>query len=201
MVNNKDLLMPPVGFHKELNMFLHCQLVVRKKDHPNENIKDKVVGVYFIKSRDHFERIMPEIILLCEHYRARAYLNITEKSIELLQKEVLLELAQDNKLGNTRDPNKVVNSSAGKLKGTEPKWIIDVDEDTDKLLLYQALNEVFKHYHGINEWLYKKVPTVHGYHLITKPFNLNVFSTITKGTIDVHKNSMGTLLYYPKSLE
>lgn len=44
-----------------------------------------------------------------------------------------------------------------------------------------------------------EIPTKAGCHLIVKPFNLKKFSEEFPD-IDVHKNSMGTLLYYPNSL-
>lgn len=51
-----------------------------------------------------------------------------------------------------------------------------------------------------NFFLYAEVPTVQGCHLITLPFDSLKFSEAFPN-VDVHKNSMGTLLYYPKSLE
>ena len=43
-------------------------------------------------------------------------------------------------------------------------------------------------------------PTKSGVHLITRPFNLKEFHD-TFPDVDVHKNSMGTVLYIPDSLE
>ena len=43
------------------------------------------------------------------------------------------------------------------------------------------------------------IPTKQGYHLLVRPFNLKEFSDKFPN-IDVHKNSMGTLLYYPNSI-
>lgn len=43
-------------------------------------------------------------------------------------------------------------------------------------------------------------PNKVGEHLIVRLFNVSEFSKAFPN-VDVHKNSMGTLLYYPKSLE
>lgn len=48
-------------------------------------------------------------------------------------------------------------------------------------------------------YLIDEIPTVNGYHLITKPFNLQKFKEIFP-YIDVHKNNP-TLLYFPQPLE
>ena len=42
-------------------------------------------------------------------------------------------------------------------------------------------------------------PTKQGVHLIVRPFNLKAFKD-SFPDVDVHKNSMGTLLYFPESL-
>lgn len=56
---------------------------------------------------------MPEIILLCEHYGARAYINIAGKDFDQLQKLMLQKLAVDVCQNNIRNPRKVLNSAAG----------------------------------------------------------------------------------------
>lgn len=43
------------------------------------------------------------------------------------------------------------------------------------------------------------IPTKQGCHLLVRPFNLKEFNNKFPD-IDVHKNSMGTLLYYPSSI-
>lgn len=66
---------------------------------------------------------MPEIILLCEHYGARAYINIAGKDFDALQKLMLKKLCDDVCQNNVRNPRKCLNSAAGELKSRGPKWI------------------------------------------------------------------------------
>lgn len=77
------------------------------------------------------------------------------------------------------------------------KWIIDIDD----LTLKKPIVEWLEHYFNVNDdYLYATIPTVQGEHLIVKPFNSGKFEADFPD-VDVHKNSMGTLLYYPKVLD
>lgn len=155
---------------------------------------------------------MPEIILLCEHYGARAYINVAGKDFDALQKLMLKKLCDDVCQNNVRNPRKCLNSAAGELKSRGPKWIIDIDDMSLKVPVLNWLDGEFENERidllgapmydepfRRSTYLNEEIPTVQGCHLIVKPFNLKKFSEEFPD-IDVHKNSMGTLLYYPNSL-
>ena len=205
MINNIKLILPHFYFNEANNMFMHCQIVQRAKDHKGEKVREGAIKTYFIRSREHLERIMPEIILLCEHYGARAYINLAGKDFDALQKLMLVKLASDIHLNNIRNPRKCLNSAAGELKSRCPKWIVDVDDMAIKDDILKWLDEEFEVpnipelYDRESIYLLGEIPTVQGCHLIVKPFNLQKFSG-SFPNVDVHKNSMGTLLYYPNSL-
>ncbi len=207
MINNMEAILPHFYFNEANDMFMHCQIVQRAKDHKGEKVKEGAIKTYFIRSRKHLERVMPEIILLCEHYGARAYINLAAKDFDKLQKLLLVKLASDIHLGNVRNPRKYLNSAAGELKSRVPKWIIDIDDMSIKPLVIEWLDREFNVQNDTEalhprEVVYLKVviPTVQGCHLIVKPFNLMKFNQAFPD-IDVHKNSMGTLLYYPDSID
>lgn len=212
MINNIDLILPHFYFNEGNNMFMHCQIVQRAKDHKGERVKEGAIKTYFIRSREHLERVMPEIILLCEHYGARAYINMAGKDFDQLQKLMLQKLAIDVCQNNVRNPRRVLNSAAGELKSRSHKWIIDIDDISLKTPVLNWLDGEFKNERldlldapMYNEpfrkstYLYVEIPTVQGCHLIVRPFNLEKFRK-EFSNIDVHKNSMGTLLYYPNCL-
>lgn len=201
MINNMKLILPHFYFNEGNNMFMHCQIVQRAKDHKGERVREGAIKTYFVRSREHLERLMPEISLLCEHYGARAYINLAAKDFDKLQKLMLVKLASDVHLGNIRDPRRCLNSAAGELKSRGPKWIIDIDDlsvesDVWNWLCTFRPDEDMKIGERV---IYDEIPTVQGCHLIVKPFNLKKFREVFPD-IDVHKNSMGTLLYYPNSL-
>lgn len=212
MINNINLILPYFYFNEANNMFMHCQIVQRAKDHKGEKVREGAIKTYFIRSREHLERVMPEIILLCEHYGARAYINVAGKDFDQLQKLMLNKLCDDICQNNVRNPRKCLNSAAGELKSRCPKWIIDIDDMSLKVPVLNWLDGEFENGRidllgalmydepfRRSTYLYVEVPTVQGCHLIVKPFNLKKFSEVFP-YIDVHKNSMGTLLYYPNSL-
>lgn len=95
MINNINLILPHFYFNEANNMFMHCQIVQRAKDHKGERVREGAIKTYFIRSREHLERTMPEIILLCEHYGARAYINVAGKDFDQLQKLMLKKLCDD----------------------------------------------------------------------------------------------------------
>lgn len=207
MINNIDKILPHFYFNEGNEMFMHCQIVQRAKDHKGERVREGAIKTYFIRSREHLKRVMPEIILLCEHYGARAYINLAAKDFDKLQKLLLVKLASDIHLGNIRNPRKCLNSAAGELKSRRPMWIVDIDDISLKEPVLKWLDTEFAiddetsfMYPRESVYFFAEIPTVQGCHLIVKPFNLKKFSD-EFSNIDVHKNSMGTLLYYPKSLD
>lgn len=215
MIDNFELIKSLFYFNEANNMFFHLQIIQRAKDHKGENrkVKESTIKTYFIKSEEHLDRVKEEIILLCEHYGARAYINVAGKDFKNLQDLLLAKLAEYNLNGTIKDPRRILNSAAGKLKSRSPKWIIDIDDisitDTiiDKLFeLYTEARKTEDSEASIeslkereHNFIYAQVPTKQGVHLIVKPFNLQAFHKVFPN-IDVHKNSMGTILYIPNSI-
>lgn len=215
MVNNFEQIKSMFYFNEGNNMFFHCQIVSRAKDHKGENkkVKEGAIKTYFIRSKEHLDSLKDEIILLCEHYGARAYINVAGKDFDSLQTLMLSKLANDIHQGIVRNPRKCLNSAAGELKSRMPKWIVDVDDvslkNSIKEKLFELYAEAWKRkgsdisveaFKEVEDsYIYAEVPTKQGVHLIVKPFNTKAFSEAFPD-VDVHKNSMGTLLYYPKSL-
>ena len=211
MVNNFEQIKSMFYFNEGDNMFFHCQIVSRAKDHKGENkkVKEGAIKTYFIRSREHLDSLKDEIILLCEHYGARAYINVAGKDFKSLQTLMLLKLANDIHQGVVRNPRKCLNSAAGELKSRIPKWIVDIDDISlkdsikDRLfeLYAQAYNipvETIKAVSHLN--IFAEIPTKNGLHLIVRPFNTKAFNE-SFPDVDIHKNSMGTLLYCPVSLD
>lgn len=207
MIDNFKLIEPLFYFNEANNIFFHCQIVQRAKDHKPNKVKEGAIKTYFIRSVEHLNKVKDEIIILCEHYGARAYINVAGKDFEAVNKLMLHKLAEYVYNGNISsiNPRKILNSSAGEVKSRRPKWIVDIDDISDKDKVLEYLDDYFHvdeppHYYYRNYYIRAEIPTVQGCHLITTPFDLSKFRSAFPN-IDVHKNSMGTLLYYPNSLE
>lgn len=110
MIDNFELIKPLFYFNEANNMFFHCQIVRRAKDHKPDKVKEGAIKTYFIRSREHLESLREEIILLCEHYGARAYINVTGKDFEAVNKHMLAALANNVCLNNMSavNPRKVL---------------------------------------------------------------------------------------------
>ena len=213
LINNLELIVPLVSSYNS-ELFYHMQIVCRAKDYKDEKVREGAIKTYFIRDDKHLRKIMPEVILLCEHYGARAYINVVGKDFKSLQTLMLLKLANDIHQGVVRNPRKCLNSAAGELKSRIPKWIVDIDDISlkdsikDRLfeLYAQAYSskgtnisvETIKAVSHLN--IFAEIPTKNGLHLIVRPFNTKAFNEFFPN-VDIHKNSMGTLLYCPASLD
>lgn len=204
MIDNFELIKDFFYFNEANDMFFYLQIVQRAKDHKSENkkVKESAIKTYFIRSREHLDRVKEEVVFLCEHYGARAYINVAGKDFKNLQDLLLAKLAEYNLNGTVRNPMRILNSAAGELKSRNPKWVVDIDDISIKDKVLEWLDNYFKvREHSIANdrysiYLYAEVPTKSGIHLISQPFNLKEFHD-TFPDVDVHKNSMGTLLYMP----
>ena len=199
MIDNSKLIAP---FFKDVdaNEFLHCQVVRRAKDHPHEKVVESPVNTYLFKSYNHLCLHKAEIINICETEGARAYINVSPKSFESVNIELLgkLTVAVRTKSLATTSPIKILNSAIGVVKGRPQKWMIDIDDMSLVKVVKRALHTIDMHY-GSNTVIYGEIPTVQGEHLIVSPFNRDAFEKLFP-EIDIYPNSMGTLLYYPYSL-
>lgn len=214
MINNFSLIKSLILFDDEDPLFLHCQLVIRKKDRPDDmSVVNKIVGKYFIKGKNHLSFLENEIIMLCEYYGARAYINLSAKGYKSLQYLMMLKLADVANKELIIDSNRLLHSAADELISKNPKWVVDIDDVNLKDSIKETILTLYwdylaRKYPSLPSSAIRKdhkvicgeVPTRNGVHLITKPFNLEEFNKLRPG-IAVHKNSMGTLLYYPNSLK
>ena len=193
MVDNFNLIGPLFYFNEANNIFFHCQIVQRAKDHPEKKVRERSIQTYLIRSKSHLYELKDKIILLCNYYKARAYINVSGKDFIEVNKLLLNKLASYNYDNNIQaiNPSRLLNSCIGEIISKKPIWIIDIDDLSIKDDVYQYFQEIGYEGYGIVE-----IPTVQGYHLLTSKFNTNRFQAKFPD-IDIHKNSMGTLLYCP----
>lgn len=121
------------------------------------------------------------------------HISVSPKSLEKLNKEILLQFAHDNALGNVNNPFNIINSAAGLLKPTRNNqlWILDIDTK-DQDYVDEILIEMKEYY---DRSPVNIIPTKHGCHILMRPFDLRDFTN----DIDVHKNNP-TILYIPKKI-
>lgn len=158
-----------------------------------------MIKAYFICSLESLDYIEQEIKGLCKFFGARAYINLTPKSIKKTTMLQIKYLAQRAYEGDFKKIWKSWNTCAGEIKGEEPKWVVDIDNisidntNLQKENYEERLVKYLAYLEPIGNKVIAKIPTKSGFHLITTPFNLQQFKE-KYPDIDVHKNNP-TLLY------
>lgn len=211
MIDNFELIKQLFYFNEGNNMFFHLQILRRGKDHPELPAANKLIRSWLVRSREHLDSLKDEIVFLCEHYQARAYINVAGKDFDKLNALILKKLADNAYTGNIINLWHIYNSACGELTSRRKCWIVDIDtrdldtkyevlEELDGIWLetHPESKEYLDDCHRDAVYLFAEIPTMNGCHLITKPFNLQKFKEKFP-EIDVHKNNP-TILYIPNSL-
>jgi uncharacterized protein YsxB (DUF464 family) len=199
MINNLELVKPLLNFENEGDFYM-LYIFKRKKDQP-EGERDnhqsvRTIRSYCIKSIEQLEKKYDEIIMMCEMFKARAYIHVQKQNHKDVSLNMMVALAQRIQDGNHEQQN-LFDSVVGQLKTLEKRWIVDIDT-TD----YHAVTEISQFINYLRPEGPKVemvIPTKNGYHLITKRFDVMEFKK-QYPDIDIQKKNP-TLLYLPESLE
>ena len=210
-INNFNQIADFLTFESE-DDFYHLQVLLRKKDLPDHkkgrNNNARCIKTYYIKSKEHLLSKEEEIISLCELFTARAYINLNRKSFKKAALHLLKEVS--NRIVNNQEEYvyRAYESVAGKSLANvgHKKWVIDLDSNNldDLDILETAINKCnssaeFNPSTGEYYNILLKIPTVHGWHLITEAFNLLQLEEVKKIIpFDVQKNNP-TVLYFNKT--
>jgi hypothetical protein len=195
MIDNLNLVLPLL-VEEGHEGFYQCFIVSRVKDGNDKNIIHKS---YYIRNQKELLGFYEEIKLLCEHYKARTYINLTYKSYKSLYKNLAIKILKDDSIINPVHIHRVLDSAAGITNGQDKKWVVDIDDVNNVEEVKECLYSISNIGHAPEEVILATIPTKNGVHLITKPFDRDIFNKQFP-LIQVHINSMGTLLYYPNSL-
>ena len=186
--------------------FYMLQILHRSKDGKTpyepegKTISQQTVKTYYISSPEYLDYKMNEIRDLCKMFNARAYINLNKKSwkqISLKSLEILAgAIAKgDNDPNNYRDVKTIVDSACGQTGACDKNktWVVDVDTKDESEM--EKIKDVIGQCEPLGDKIVATIPTLHGYHLISKPFNKQKFSKLYNKQIDVHDNNP-TLLFY-----
>jgi hypothetical protein len=199
MINNLELIKPLLNFENEGDFYM-LYILKRKKDQP-EGERDnhqsvRTIRSYCIKSVEQLEKRYGEVMMMCEMFKARAYIHVQKQNHRDVSLNMMVALAQRIQDGNHEQQN-LFDSVVGQLKTLEKRWIVDIDT-TD----YHAVTELSQFITSLRPEGVKVesvIPTKNGYHLITKRFDVMEFKK-QYPDIDIQKKNP-TLLFLPNSLE
>lgn len=191
MIDNFEQIKELLTFEYE-DEFYYCQILKRKKEHPELDSNSYVVKTYYIKSIEHLERNKGEMICLAEYHNARVYFSLNKRSFEKTCFHTLKKITDQIMNKDYRSALGAFSSVCGMYSTGDKTWIVDIDQKG------RVSNEILKHIDNcepVGDKLISILNTKNGIHLITKPFNLKEFK-IKYPNIDVHKNNP-TILYIP----
>ncbi len=199
MINNFQIIRPYLHFENEGDCFF-LQIISRKKDGCNtsaSNIKD-----YYITSIEQYDNLESKIIDMCNYFNARAYIRLNKRNINDNNLLTISEIIDRHIKKQSISVIKLYASVMGSNNSEKnKKWLLDIDDITD-----ENNQEIQKYIEVINNQCQpignKILGYIHsksGLHIVTSPFNIQVFSkTFPSIKIDdfIHKDTP-TNLYIP----
>ena len=184
--------------YESKDIFYHLQIIQRRKEVKDAPTNARVIKTYYVTSNEYLNLKMPEIINLCNFHNARAYINLTSRSFERIAFHTLKKVTDCIMNKDYKSISKSFESVCGEYGFGEKYWIIDVDNQ-DLNLVLDIANVVDRMQSGNSKNVVTFLPTLNGWHIITKPFNLKEFEPYNAHyMLEIHKNNP-TLLYYNKN--
>lgn len=213
-VNNHALIGTLLRFAPDKSLYYHIELIGRKKDGIDLDKSQRHYGDYFVTSEEMYSRIFDELVTRCDLLGCRAYINLNPKSKKrtaIVTMQKLLTMVENDDYSRLFA---VLTSAAGSTSGLpeQKTFVVDVDllpvtDMENKPHLHERLaraevDDVIAHCKNAPttrpERILAQIPTLHGFHLITQPFDISDFNShkdrLHVCTAEVKTNSP-TLLY------
>lgn len=203
-VNNLELIRPLLNF-SDPDKFYYIQLLLRKKDSTEDkpnliNNNSRVIRNYFVSNEEYLDFYFKEMIDLCDVTGARAGIRLNRRSWRRLwwkHERKLMEIGEEERYQATP---KAFSAVAGKFsaEGKTKTWIVDVDaEDLEIMSLDEIKDKIESITQPEGQKVIAEIPSKTGWHLITRPFNLQAWRDIkTIPKLAIHKDNP-TNLYIP----
>ena len=181
----------------EVDDFLYIEIMIRNKDQ-KDNIgkNNRIIKSYKVDILTDLNRLEEDIKKLCKTFNARAYIYLSPRNNEKVFSEMLLLMANYNKMKNYDSINRVFDKALKSIKGSMKHFIIDIDTK-DLHYITNVREEIINSakLDSIEEPIIDIFETNSGYHIIAKPFNYYKTFKDKFPDIGIHKNNP-TLLYY-----
>jgi hypothetical protein len=200
-VDNFDLIRPLIVFPDDQS-FYFLQVLKRRKDNPDLG-KDMVhIADFYIYSIEEYDKIRDRVTKICEDENARAYLRLNVRDSKKIAMQTLKRIVDYISSENYKAVKKAYASCTGEFgSSTDKTWIVDIDNvSVDSFGHSEKYSKICDLVSDLQREAGKEpmmniIPTKSGFHLITRPFNLQKFK-MEYPDIDVHKDNP-TTLYCP----
>jgi hypothetical protein len=202
MIDNIHLIKPLLNFESE-DEFYMLYIFKRKKDQTTDKANHqsvRTVKSYCIESIEQLDNRYEEIKQLCEIFKARAYIHVQKQSHKDIGMNMITELVNRIQAGNIKQQH-VFDSVVGQIKTKEKRWIVDIDMNSIEAV--QRISLLIDKIRPEGPKTEAVIITKNGYHLITKPFDVqefNKYMSLQGDVPDIQKKNP-TLLYFPNSLD
>lgn len=199
MIDNLELIKQLLTFEKPGDFYM-LYVLKRKKDQTTDKANHqsvRTIKTYQIESVEYLEQRYDEIKMLCEVFKARAYIHVQKQNHEDVSLAMMMELAHRIQ-SKQHNQHNLFTSVVGQLKTHEKRWIIDIDTKCwiTVLAIRNYINNECRPFVG--EKIEAIIPTKSGFHFITYKFDVMKFKE-KYPDIDIQKKNP-TLLYLPESL-
>ena len=179
----------------ESDYFYFIQIIQRKKENPEVGSNNRIIRSYNISSLEKFDKNKDEIIKLCEMFNARAYIHLNRRKWSKIALECLrhnAELIANEQYEGIKNSFETIIGRNNCESKESKTWILDCDGTSTPSPMMMAMIEHDCQPKGESKCLHI-IPTKNGCHLITKPFDTQMFGT-TYPDIEIHKDNP-TILY------
>lgn len=198
MIDNLEIIKPLLNFENDGDFYM-LYILKRKKDQP-EGERDnhqsvRTIRTYCIKSIEHLEKRYDEMKMMCEMFKARAYIHVQKQNHKDVSLNMMVELVTRIQSGN-HEQQGLFDSVVGQLKTYGKRWVVDVDDKDESELL--RLMKVINITRPEGNKVYATIPTKNGFHLITGRFDVMQFKNVYPN-VEIQKKNP-TLLFLPNSL-
>lgn len=195
MIDNFEKIKEFLNFNE--GEFYFLQILKRKKENPEQTGNSKVIKTYYISNFEYLNSIEEEVKSLCHFFNARAYIGLNRRNSKKVALYMLKEVT-DLILNEQYDAVKnAYNTCCGQYTVGDKIWIVDIDDKSDLIVdkFITAINQC-QCQSGYDQIILGTLPTINGWHLLTRPFNLKQLEPfLSIYPADIHKNNP-TLLYY-----
>jgi hypothetical protein len=169
------------------------------------NMHSRSIKDYLIPSLEAFDKAKPDIIDMCKLFNVRAYIRLNKRSYKSVDIEMLKNIVDQLRSGTFGSPYNLVASAAGQVcdAGDSKTWIVDLDEEylpyqNDMLRMmfecepyvrnlqnrckvlinstYMSHEDAYKYAMQCEKDHTPIIPTKHGRHIISKPFNIQAMT-------------------------
>lgn len=191
MVDNFDQIEKLLKFEKKDDCY-YVQLLRRQSDDPmidgkpdpayHGNMHSRSLKDYLISSIEQFRDLKKEMITLCDTFNVRAYIRLNKRNYKNISTKMLKQIADQIDSGETYcSPYHLIASAIGSTcqAGKAKTWILDCDA-----CHMEHINAIIDMVHNCEPYVsgqysdqeIPRIPTKHGIHLISHPFNKQAFN-------------------------